>query len=166
MSSNPSARPVRLPPPDFAKQKLPVTRQPAKRWFRVHAKAHNATYFSLSPAHRYSHPQCPYPILYIAIDVETCLMERFGDYIYDNARHLPQTIWDSTVISTIKVPGLNLCDLSKAATRSALSVDLASLMSPDLSIPQQWGLEIQNHPSEVPAIKYRSRFTDEPCLAI
>jgi len=93
-------------------------------------------------------------------------MDRFGDYIYDNARHLPQTIWDSTVISTIKVPGLNLCDLSKAATRSALSVDLASLMSPDLSIPQQWGLEIQNHPSEVPAIKFSSRFTDKPCLAI
>jgi hypothetical protein len=93
-------------------------------------------------------------------------MERFGDYIYDNARHLPQTVWDGTVISTVKVPGLNLCDLSKAATRSSLTVDLASLMSPDLSIPQQWGLEIQNHPSEVPAIKFQSRFTDKPCLAI
>jgi hypothetical protein len=93
-------------------------------------------------------------------------MERFGDYIYDNARHLPQTIWDSTVISTIKVPGFNLCDLSKAATRSALAVDLASLMSPDLTVPQKWGLELQNHSSEVPAIKFRSRFTDKPCLAI
>ncbi len=166
MSSNPSTRPVRLPPSDLAKQRLPRTREPGRKWFRVHARAHNAIYFSLNPSHRYSHPQCPCPILYVAMDVETCLMERFGGYLYDNARHLPQSIWDGTVISSVKVPAFQLCDLSKAATRSALTVDLASLMSADLHVPQQWGLEIQNHPAEVPAIKFRSRFTDKACLAI
>lgn len=93
-------------------------------------------------------------------------MERFGDYLYDNARQLPQTIWDSAVISRIDAPPLHLCDLSKTTTRSALTVDLAALMSADLSVPQRWGLETQNHPSRVPAIKFKSRFTGNACLAI
>ncbi len=166
MSSSPTSRPVRLPPPDLATQQLPRTRQIARAWFRVHYKGLNAIYFSLNPGHRYSHPKCPNPILYVAIDPETCLLERFGDYLYDNARHLPQTIWDSTVISRIDAPPLHLCDLSKTTTRSALTVDLTALMNADLSVPQQWGLAIQNHPSQVPAIKFKSRFTDKACLAI
>lgn len=166
MSSSPATRPVRLPPPDLATQPLPRSRQTSRAWFRVHPKGHEAIYFSLNPGHRYSHPKCPTPILYVAIDPETCLMERLGDYIYDNARQLPQTIWDSTVISRIDAPPFHLCDLSKTTTRSALTVDLTALMNADLSVPQQWGLEIQNHPSQVPAIKFRSRFTDKACLAI
>src|SRR5207248_726373 len=63
-------------------------------------------------------------------------------------------------------PHFHLCDLSKTATRSALTVDLTALMNNDLRVPQQWGLEIQNHPSQVPAIKFRSRFTNKACLAI
>ncbi len=59
-----------------------------------------------------------------------------------------------------------LCDLSRTATRSSLAVDLAALMNADLAVPQQWGLEIQNHPLQLPAIKFRSRFTDKACLAI
>jgi hypothetical protein len=45
-------------------------------------------------------------------------------------------------------------------------VDLTALMSADITVPQQWGLEIQKHPSQVPSIKYRSRFTNKACLAI
>ncbi len=138
----------------------------ARTWFRVHASAHRAIHFTLNPLHRYSHPNCPFKILYVAIDPETCLFERFGDNLYDNALHLPQTIWDDTMISTIEAPLFHLCDLSTTKTRTALTVDLAALMSADITVPQQWGLEIQNHPSQMPAIKYRSRFTNKACLAI
>ena len=140
MSSSPTSRPVRLPPPDLATQQLPRTRQIARAWFRVHPKGLNAIYFSLNPGHRYSHPKCPSPSLYVAIDPETCLLERFGDYLYDNARQLPQTIWDSTVISRIDAPPFHLCDLSKTTTRSALTVDLTALMNADLSVPPTMGL--------------------------
>ena len=140
MSSSPTSRPVRLPPPDLATQQLPRTRQIARAWFRVHPKGLNAICFSLNPGHRYSHPKCPSPSLYVAIDPETCLLERFGDYLYDNARQLPQTIWDSTVISRIDAPPLHLCDLSKTTTRSALTVDLTALMNADLSVPPTMGL--------------------------
>jgi hypothetical protein len=166
MSSSPPTRPVRLPPSDLAARELPRTRQLARAWFRVHAKAYDALYFSLNPTHRYSHPNCPYPMLYVTIDPDTCLWERFGDQIYDQSRKLPQSLWDGTAISTIDVPQLYLCDFSKTITRSTLTVDLTALMNEDLSVPQQWGLAIQNHPAQVPAIKFKSRFTDKACLAI
>jgi len=165
MSSSPG-RPIRLPPSDLAKQPLPRTRQIARQWFRVHPKSRSAVYFSLNAQHRYSHPRCPYNILYVAIDADTCLLERFGDYLYDNGHELPQTLWGDNALSTIAAPPLHLCDLSKSVTRSALNVDLTALMNSDLSVPQQWGLEIQNHPSQVPAIKFSSRFTGKACLAI
>jgi hypothetical protein len=100
------------------------------------------------------------------MDPETCLWERFGDDVFDNGYTLPQTQWDDAMISTIDVPNLQLCDLSKTTTRSAITVDLAALMNDDLTVPQQWGLEIQKHPSQVPAIKFKSRFTGTACLAV
>ena len=47
-----------------------------------------------------------------------------------------------------------------------MSVDKASLMAADLGIPQAWGLAVQQHPAAFEAIKYSSRFLDQPCLAL
>jgi len=47
-----------------------------------------------------------------------------------------------------------------------MSVDKASLLAADLSLPQAWGLAIQRHPAGFEAIKYSSRFVDQPCLAL
>jgi len=47
-----------------------------------------------------------------------------------------------------------------------MNVDRASLMAADLSIPQEWGLAVQNHPAAFEAIKYSSRFLDQPCLGL
>jgi hypothetical protein len=166
MPGNQAIRPLRLPPPALGTQKLPSTRQIARAWFRVHLRDLGAIFFNLKTTHRYSHPKCPCPILYVAIDPETCLWEVFGDALFDKGHALPKTQWDDMLISTINVPPLRLCDLSKTTTRGALSVDLAALMSEDLSVPQEWGLAIQLHPSHVPAIKFKSRFTGNACLAI
>jgi RES domain len=159
-------RPVRVPPPDLGKRDLPQTRQLARAWYRLHPAAFGAIFFSLNPTHRYSRPGCPCPILYVAIDPQTCLWERFGDYVFDNQHTLPKTQWDDAMFSTIDVPNLHICDLSKTATRGNLTVDLTALMNDDLDVPQQWGLGIQKHPSHVPAIKFKSRFTGNACLAI
>jgi hypothetical protein len=132
----------------------------------VHPRINSAIFFNLKPTHRYSHPNCPCPILYVAIDPETCLWEVFGDAVFDHGHALPHTQWDDLLISKIDVPNLHLCDLSRTTTRGALTVDLAALMNEDLSVPQEWGLAIQLHPSQVPAIKFKSRFTGHACLAI
>ena len=47
-----------------------------------------------------------------------------------------------------------------------MGVDKASLLAADLSIPQAWGLAVQEHPAGFEAIKYTSRFLDQPCLAL
>ncbi|MGD0412978.1 MAG: RES family NAD+ phosphorylase [Verrucomicrobiota bacterium] len=166
MAGNPSARPIRLPPADLGTQKLPRTRQIARAWFRVHPRSSRAILFTLKQAHRYSHPNCPFPILYVAMDPQTCLWEVFGDAVFDNGRALPKTQWDDLAISWVHVPDLHLCDLSKTTTRGALAVDLAALMNDDLDVPQEWSLAIQMHPAQVPAVKFKSRFTGNACLAI
>ena len=47
-----------------------------------------------------------------------------------------------------------------------MSVDKASLFAAHLSVPQAWCLAIQRHPVGFEAIKYSSRFVDQPCLAL
>jgi hypothetical protein len=162
----PPNRTLRLPPTDLSARTLLRTRQTARPWFRVHQSAHHAINFSLNPTHRFSHPSCACKILYVAIDPQTCFWECFGDRLYDGGHSLPKTVWDDASLSTIDVPPLEVCDLASAATRGALVVDLTALMNDDLAIPQAWGLAIQNHPSQVPAIKFKSRFTGSACLAI
>lgn len=166
MAANQPVRPVRLPRSTLAEQAFPRARQPARKWFRAHPRGNRAISFSLKPTHRYSHPECPCSILYLAIDAESCLWEVFGDTVFDRGRALPKTLWDVMVISVVDVPSLRVCDLSRSSTRSALGVDLSALMSADLAVPQQWCLAIQKHPSNFAAIKFKSRFTGSACLAI
>jgi hypothetical protein len=47
-----------------------------------------------------------------------------------------------------------------------MGVDKASLLDEDLGLPQEWSLVVQRHPAGFEAIKYTSRFTDQPCLAL
>ena len=166
MSNSAVIRPLRLPPPDFGHLKVPGRRLPARTWYRVHPGNHDAIHFSLNPGHRFSHPQCPYPLLYLGADIDTCLFERFGGLLYQQATTLSVSLWRANPVSAIKVPALEACDLTQATTLSALRVDLSSLMHHDLATPQQWGLAIQEHPGAFRAIRYASRFNGRPCLAL
>jgi hypothetical protein len=105
-------------------------------------------------------------MLYVAMDADTCFWECFGDRMFDGGHVLQKTVWDDSSISKIAVPGLYLCDLATVSTRSVLTVDLTSLMNDDLDVPQKWGLAIQEHPTQVPGIKFKSRFTGTACLAL
>jgi len=140
MSSSPAVRTLRLPAPGFDKLKIPRTRQPGRNWFRVHQTVHSSRYFSLNPAHRFSHK--------------------------DGAKALPQSLWDAHSVSLLQVPEICLCDLTKPETLSALRVDLTALMNEKLDVPQEWGVAIQKHPSNFQGIKYKSRFNDRACLAV
>jgi hypothetical protein len=108
----------------------------ARAWFRVHQTVHQAIYFGLNSINRFSHPNCPHKLLYVAIDPQTCFWECFGDMMFDGGRALPRTTWDDASISTIELPPLHVCDLSSTNTRSALTVDLTALMHDGLAVPQ------------------------------
>jgi hypothetical protein len=116
--------------------------------------------------HRFSHPKCPFPLLYVGASIQTCLWEVFGDDVFQGKRTISSGKWSGCCVSQIVVPELKVCGVTLDRTRDAMSVDRASLFAADLSIPQAWGLAVQEHPAAFEAIKYSSRFLDQPCLAL
>jgi hypothetical protein len=167
MRSNPGPTRVLLRPgQDFGQRLIPVTRQPSRVWYRVHRSAVPAVDFGLLPFHRFSHDRCPHPILYLGASIQTCLWEVFGDDVFQGQRAIALSKWSGRQVSQINVPELAVCALNLAQTRDAAGVDKASLLATDLSIPQAWGLAVQQHSAGFQAIKYSSRFVDQPCLAL
>jgi hypothetical protein len=162
----PAQRPLRRPVPDFADLVLPVTSYPARALWRVHARDASAIHFGLHPGHRFSHPECAVGVLYLAESPATCLWERFGDDVLNPDARVSLALWITRALSQVQVPDLRLCDLTDDRTRSRAKVDVSALIHPDLSIPQAWGLAIQRHPAGFDGLRYRSRFNQEPCVAL
>jgi hypothetical protein len=160
------ARTLLRPGPDFDTRTIPGTRQPARTWYRVHRAGRSALEFGLREYHRFSHARCPYPLLYVGPNVQTCLWEVFGDDVFQGDCTIAFSKWSGRLVSQIAVPELKVCAVSTDRTREAMAVDKSSLLDDDLSIPQEWGLVLQKHPTEFEAIKYTSRFVDQPCLAL
>src|SRR6266478_3086791 len=159
-------RPQLRPGADFNQRAIPVTRQPQRVWFRIHKLGSPAVTFAKVLHHRFSHPDCPFPLLYVGATIQTCLWEVFGDDVFQGKRAISSGKWRSSCLSQIVVPELKVCAVSLERTRDAMSVDRASLFAADLSIPQAWGLAVQEHPAAFEAIKYSSRFLAQPCLAL
>lgn len=167
MPSSPTpARILLLPGADFSQKAIPVTRQPRRHWFRIHPTGSPAVHFRNLPHHRFSHPAGLFPLLYLGANIQTCLWEVFGDDVFRGKRAISSARWSGCCISRIAVPAVNVCATTLERTRDAMNVDKASLMAADLSIPQAWSLAIQRHPAVFEAIKYSSRFLDQPCLAL
>ena len=74
--------------------------------------------------------------------------------------------WNGCSLSQIGVPQVKACAISLESTRNVMGVDKASLLAADIGIPQTWGLAVQQHPAAFDALKYSSRFIDQPCLAL
>jgi hypothetical protein len=167
MSSNPRPERVQLRPgADFDRRPIPVTRQPQRIWFRVHKLGSPAIWFGKLPHHRFSHPKSPFPLCYAGATIQTCLWEYFGDDVFQGQRTIAVGKWQGCCLSHIVVPELKVCAANLERTRDAMNVDKASLLAADLTIPQAWGLAVQGHPAGFEAIKYSSRFLDQPCLAL
>jgi hypothetical protein len=167
MPSDPGPpRPLYRPGADFNQRAIPVTRQPQRAWFRVHKSGSPAVQFGKLSHHRFSHPNCPFPLLYVGASIATCLGEYFGDDVLQGQRVISAAKWNGCSLSRIVVPQLNVCAVSLERTRDAMGMDKASLLAIDLSAPQAWGLAVQQHPAAFEAIKFSSRFVDLPCLAL
>lgn len=159
-------RPLYAPGADFNQRTIPVTRQPQRAWFRVHRSDSPAIQFGIRAHHRFSHPNCPFPLLYIGATIPACLWESFGDDVFGGQRVISAAKWNGCSLSRIAVPQLKVCAVSQEPTRDAMGVDKTSLLATDIRVPQAWGLAVQQHPAAFDAIKYSSRFIDQPCLAL
>ncbi len=73
--------------------------------------------------------------------------------------------WAGCSASQITGPELRVCAVSLERTCAAMGVDNASLMAADLRIPPAWGLAVQQLPAGFEALKFTSRFRDQPRLA-
>lgn len=167
MSSKPKpARALLRPAADFDQREIPVTRQPVRHWFRVHKSDSSPIVFGTFAHHRFSHPDCPYLLLYVGATIQTCLWEVFGDDIFLGKRTISGGKWQGSSVSQITVPEVRVCAVSLERTRDAMGVDKAGLFAADLTIPQAWGLAMQRHPASFQGINYSSRFLDQPCLAL
>jgi hypothetical protein len=161
-----ASRPIRRPRQGLSSVDLPVMRNPPRELFRLHRKGHDAIYFSINPDHRFSHAACPYGLLYLGEDFFTCLWERFGDDILSPGSMVSFRLWATRSISRLMLPSLKICDLTDEQTRTRAGVDLSALTSSDLSVPQDWGLAIQQHPAGFHGLRYFSRFSGKPCIAL
>lgn len=159
-------RPLYTPGPDFDQRPIPGTRQPRRTWFRVHRSGVPAVCFGIHAHHRFSHPDCPFPLLYLGASISTCLLEYFGDEVLAGQRVIAASKWNGCSLSRIEVPALRVCALSHEPTRAAMGMDKASLLATDFGVPQAWGLAVQRHQAAFEALKYSSRFIDQPCLAL
>lgn len=157
---------LRFPPKDFKKFEIPVKSLLPRRWFRVHLSGFPAKFFSLNCNHRFSSPNCRWPLLYVATDARTCLFERFGDVLYGGKIAIPASVWGSYGLSSLEIPELKACDLTDDRTLKSLRIDVHYLMNHDLRPPQGWCAAIQNHPARFEAIKFKSRFNGRACLGI
>jgi hypothetical protein len=137
-----------------------------RTWFRVHRSDQPALDFAVRPFHRFSHAECPYPLLYVGPTIHTCVWEVFGDALFEGHRVIALSQWTNRCVSQITVPELKVCAVSLEKTREAMGVDKGSLLAANLDIPQEWGLAVQRHPAAFQAIKYTSRFVDQPCLGL
>ena len=155
-----------LPRSDFSSLSIPMSRQPKRHWFRVHRSERPAIDFGIRPHHRFSHVESPFPLLYVRGSLSTCLWEYFGDDVFRGRQVISRVKWDGCSLSRIEVAQLRVCSMGDGRTREAMRVDVSAVYDADLQIPQSWSLAIQRHPSGFEAIRYLSRFSDEPCLAV
>ena len=165
-SKSTPARTLLRPAQDFNTKAIPVTRQPARIWFRVHRKVVPALDFGIHSHHRFSHANCPHPLLYVGPNLQTCLWEVFGEDVFQGSRTIAASKWTEICVSQITVPELKVCAISTEKTRDAMGVEKGSLLAVDFAITQEWGLAIQQHLAGFQAVKYTSRFVDQPCLAL
>ena len=105
-------------------------------------------------------------MLYAGTNVSVCLWEYFGDDVFGGRHVISLAKWAACSLSQIQIPQLKVCAVNLEGTRNAMGVDKASLLASDLSVPQEWGLAMQQHPSNFEGIKYTSRFVDLPCVAL
>jgi len=163
----PHSRPIRLPAADFDLTPLPLSQTKPVEAIRVHSVQFPAISFRLNPDHRFSHPDAPGGLLYMGEDLETCLWECFGDAILDKGSKITRVLWQSRMVSRITFASPpRICDLTSLSVRRTLGIDLSAMKHTELDVPQAWGLAIQNHPDKVDGLRYFSRFTGNPCVAL
>ena len=149
----------RLPPADFASRKLPLV-QAGGVFYRCGIASRPLLDWDARADSRFSAPDLPFPVLYLASRKLTGFWECFGDELNDrpqdekrlSERTLGMRRW---VRFNIKPP-LRVLDLTDA-----------DVLCAGYEVTQCWAKELMLHPASSDGLRYRSRLdNDQDCLAV
>ena len=144
------------PPADLAQRRLRLVRVPGIL-VRISRAGHPDPFFwSRLGRNRFDLPDGRYGLLYTAQDLETCVVEVFGDR-WLKERILPVTTLPSFEVLTIAVRlELHVADLTGAAL-NRLGTDSNLFASNDYAVTQEWSRQLMIHPQARDGIRYHSR---------
>ncbi|MGF1656895.1 MAG: RES family NAD+ phosphorylase [Verrucomicrobiales bacterium] len=160
------ARTIYRPSKDFASRKLRSFALSSEQvWWKLHLTTRSPVWFSCNPGHRFS--PAGLDVLYLGQSVFTCIMEVFGDELLGGSRTLSLAAWTHRTASRVKLlRPLAVCNLASPSVRTALGCDLSALMHTELAVPQAWAKALYDHSAGFHGLRYVSRFTNLPCLAL
>jgi hypothetical protein len=95
---------------------------------RVRPDDKSAICFGKSANNRFTPKDSPFGVCYVAEDLQTALFEVFGDEMLEKDCRIRGWRWMNYRISEINLPPVSVCDLSEERIRTALGVDLVSLL--------------------------------------
>ncbi|HRE82368.1 MAG TPA: RES domain-containing protein, partial [Opitutaceae bacterium] len=139
--------------PTFTEARLKAGALAAATWTRLHEVAYpNQFYPSLRS--RLTPASGAFPCVYLAPSPETAVAEIWGDQLAgekgrgEDVFVIPRKKADAYgYLLADSIPPLRLCDFTHGETLLAIGLDLATLYSPDLSVPQRWAEWIVRHPA-------------------
>lgn len=160
-----STRPLWLPPKDLSKLELRAVPLNAAGWFRLHWPGKEA-HFTLNPEHRFSPADLPWPVLYCASDVDTAVLEVFGDRLYQKRSvRIARAECQGKLITPLKLPSVQVADLTKSGMRAA-KVDVTALVHRSRKVTHAWGRAVSKHSVGFHGVLFHSRFTLGVCVAL
>jgi hypothetical protein len=147
---------LKPPPADLPSRKLSLVSVP-NTVFRICRPGHPDPFFwSRLGLHRFDTPEGCYGILYCAEDLETALLEVFGDS-WLKTRVLPVSELRLYEFLAFEVNAdLRVTDLT-GRNLSRLGTDSSLFASTEYLLTQEWSKQLMSHPQAKDGLRYHSR---------
>jgi hypothetical protein len=160
--------PLPPPPADLAARALPIVHLD-RRWYRIHACAHGALFYSTQPVARFNAPAAEYGTTHLGDDLACCFVETFGR-LDTAAATTVRTVGQAQLLAAcvseiVSTRPLTLVDLTGSGPRR-LDAD-ARLFASEHAVARLWGRALWAHPSQPDGLLFPSRHDPSlPSLAL
>jgi hypothetical protein len=147
---------LEIPPADFGQRRLRLVRAPEQLVRISRAGFRDPLFWSRLGRNRFDLPDGRYGLLYTAEDLETCVLEVFGD------RWLKERVMAASALPKFEVlifsvrPELRVVDLTGSAL-NRLGTDANLFASSDFAVTHEWSRQLMLHGQARDGIRYHSR---------
>jgi len=163
------------PPVDLEKRKLPIKELDLETvpLRRIHRTVHDPVYFNKpgvsGSRFRFDAPNDEFGVLYASQSFDACVAETIVRDQFEEGE-LPLQLEEAQLaarsVSTLKTSSgsLRLVDLTEPVTHLGCTAQVLS--DPEYAAPNLWSKALHDHPEQVDGIYFRSRYANEPSVAI